>query len=44
LRASRPRALKAWMALRTVWEPHPRFRLSEADVLPLSWPKGSGSA
>src|SRR5919112_560304 len=24
-RASRPRSLKAWMALRTVWEPHPRF-------------------
>src|SRR5215216_808385 len=24
-RASRPRSLKEWMALRTVWEPHPRF-------------------
>src|ERR671910_2437528 len=24
-RASRPRSLKSWMALRTVWEPHPRF-------------------
>src|SRR5215207_1790988 len=25
LRAPRPLSLKAWMALRTVWEPHPRF-------------------
>src|SRR5918995_2008652 len=24
-RAPRPLSLKAWMALRTVWEPHPRF-------------------
>jgi hypothetical protein len=23
--ASRPCSLKSWMALRTVWEPHPRF-------------------
>src|SRR5918995_1464191 len=25
VKAARPRSLKSWMALRAVWEPHPRF-------------------
>src|SRR5829696_2241813 len=38
-RASRPRALKAWMALRTVWEPHPRFSAIRGGCSPLELAK-----
>src|SRR5215204_2908837 len=39
LRASRPRALKSWMVLRTVWEPHPRFSAIRGGCSPFELAK-----
>jgi hypothetical protein len=43
-RAPRPLSLKAWMALRTVWEPHPRFSAIRGGCSQRALPKGSGNA